>query len=73
MKRTLCKRCGIVLVPGLSSEIDIKSEANNTRKVFEMECSNCSFVKRFVLNPNYKLWIDQPEAIKEVIQPGTDK
>lgn len=73
MKRTLCKRCGIVLVPGSSSEIDIKSEANNTRKVFETECTNCNFVKRFVLNSNYNLWTDKLEAIKEVIQPGIDK
>lgn len=72
MKRTICKRCGTVLLPNVSSDMDIVSEANGKREVCEIECKNCKFVKRFVINEKYKLWVDQSVAIKEVVQPNND-
>ena len=32
-----------------------------------LTCQKCSFIKRFIINDNYKLWFDDPTAIKETV------
>lgn len=67
MKRTICKRCGLVFVPGVSADLNIVTEQNGKTKVCKVECSKCSFTKRFVLNKNYNVWVDDERSIKEKI------
>lgn len=51
MKRTICKRCDSVLIPGMTSSEAITNSSKNGRKpwadVLEVRCSNCGSVKRF--------------------------
>lgn len=68
VKRTICKRCGLVLKPGISSELNL--DRNGNKKVCRIECAKCGFSKRFVLNPKYNLWLDDEKSINEVILPN---
>lgn len=70
MKRTICKRCGLILKPGISADFNINSEQNDKIKVCETKCMQCGSIKRFVLNKNYKLWLDDKQSIKEVVRPN---
>ncbi|XP_046648485.1 ribonuclease P protein subunit p21-like [Daphnia pulicaria] len=68
VKRTICKGCKVLLIPGKSVEVKIKqipasrkrkSRCGNQRKIQEWKCMFCSCVKQFVLNPGYSLWAEQ--------------
>lgn len=69
MKRTICKKCGLILKPGISTELNITSEQNGKTKICSIKCSKCTFTKRYVLNKNYDLWFDNENSIKEIMQP----
>lgn len=66
IKRTICKRCGLVLRPGLSADLTIESQ--HKRKSCKIECSKCGYTKNFVLNENYNLWYDNEASIKEAAE-----
>nr|XP_020667940.1 ribonuclease P protein subunit p21 isoform X1 [Pogona vitticeps]XP_020667941.1 ribonuclease P protein subunit p21 isoform X1 [Pogona vitticeps] len=91
VKRTICKACFSLLVPGISSTVrqrrirdgggfknptstlgstrskgskQLNSERRNQRWT-SVQCLNCGLTKRFLSNPEYKLWSEQPEALLE--------
>ncbi|MEE6470079.1 hypothetical protein FKM82_008852 [Ascaphus truei] len=70
VKRTICKRCSSLLVPGITSTVRQKKHYGQRQTV--VRCLSCGLTKRFLSNPNYKLWCEQPEALLEN-QPKTDK
>ena len=51
VKRTLCKRCDAVLVPGMTAEHRVENNSRGGRKpwadVLVVECKGCRAVKRF--------------------------
>ena len=51
IKRTICKRCDTLLVPGTSCEHRVENKSKNGRKkwadVLIVECKACGSVKRF--------------------------
>jgi ribonuclease P protein subunit RPR2 len=51
IKRTICKRCDTLLVPGVSCEHRVENKSKNGRKkwadVLIVECKSCGSVKRF--------------------------
>lgn len=67
IKRTICKRCALVLKPGVSADLDIDSEQNGKTKVCKIKCMQCGHIKRFVMNKNYDLWLDNEKSIKQII------
>lgn len=67
VKRSLCKRCGIVLVVGSSALLEVLSEQNGKTETCQIECLHCRSVRRFVVNPKYDMWLDNPKAVKETI------
>lgn len=69
VKRTICKRCGLILKPGISAELNINLEVNK-RRVCEIRCLKCFAVKRFVMNPKYDLWLDDERSVVGVFQPN---
>lgn len=64
MKRKICKRCKNILIPGSTAELDVTGIKN---EVCEIRCNNCESKKLFQVNPQYKMWLDNPDSIVEVI------
>ncbi|XP_065100749.1 ribonuclease P protein subunit p21 [Paramisgurnus dabryanus] len=61
VKRSICKKCCTLLIPGVTSTVRQKSGPRGQRKTV-VRCLSCGLTKRFPNNPKYKLWVDQPEA-----------
>uniref|UniRef100_A0A8C0IK75 Ribonuclease P/MRP subunit p21 n=1 Tax=Chelonoidis abingdonii TaxID=106734 RepID=A0A8C0IK75_CHEAB len=68
VKRTICKFCSSLLVPGISSTV--RQRRCSGRRWSVIRCLCCGQTKRFPSNPAYKLWAEQPEALLEN-QPQT--
>lgn len=60
MKRTICKKCDMLLIPGITATVRIKAHRQKHRVV---QCLDCGKVKRFVYNLSHTLWVDRPEAV----------
>nr|XP_033797222.1 ribonuclease P protein subunit p21 [Geotrypetes seraphini]XP_033797223.1 ribonuclease P protein subunit p21 [Geotrypetes seraphini]XP_033797224.1 ribonuclease P protein subunit p21 [Geotrypetes seraphini]XP_033797225.1 ribonuclease P protein subunit p21 [Geotrypetes seraphini]XP_033797226.1 ribonuclease P protein subunit p21 [Geotrypetes seraphini]XP_033797227.1 ribonuclease P protein subunit p21 [Geotrypetes seraphini] len=63
VKRTICKRCCSLLLPGITATIRQRRHYGQRRTV--VRCLSCGLTKRFLNNPNYKLWAEQLEALLE--------
>ncbi|KAL1251445.1 hypothetical protein QQF64_019241 [Cirrhinus molitorella] len=61
VKRTICKKCCALLIPGVTSTVRQKRGQRRQRKTI-VRCLSCGLTKRFPNNPKHKLWVDQPEA-----------
>ncbi|NP_001003530.1 ribonuclease P protein subunit p21 [Danio rerio] len=61
VKRTICKKCYTLLIPGVTSTVRQKRGKGRQRKTV-VRCLSCGLTKRFPNNPKHKLWVDQPEA-----------
>ncbi|XP_051549070.1 ribonuclease P protein subunit p21-like [Myxocyprinus asiaticus] len=61
VKRTICKKCCTLLVPGVTSSVRQKRGPRPQRRTI-VRCLSCGLTKRFPNNPKHKLWVDQPEA-----------
>lgn len=46
---------------------------DNLPKMYNFKCLKCGFVKRYKDNPNYKLWMENPESIVEVFNFSAKK
>lgn len=62
IKRTICKRCGNVLIPGTSSDIEISP---NNPKLCEIKCRKCGCLRRFTMTGEYRSWLDDPQSIRD--------
>eukprot|EP00079_Xenopus_tropicalis_P032877 XP_017946648.1 PREDICTED: ribonuclease P protein subunit p21 isoform X1 [Xenopus tropicalis] len=71
VKRTICKKCSSLLISGVTSTVRQKKKLRGQRKTV-VKCLTCGLTNRFLSNPNYKLWCEQPEALLEN-QPKTDQ
>ncbi|XP_032997435.1 ribonuclease P protein subunit p21 [Lacerta agilis] len=70
VKRTICKSCFSPLVPGVSSTVRQRKHRHQRWTV--VRCLNCGLTKRFLSNPDYKLWSEQPEALLEKQTPPSE-
>uniref|UniRef100_UPI00398F26EE ribonuclease P protein subunit p21 n=1 Tax=Pristiophorus japonicus TaxID=55135 RepID=UPI00398F26EE len=59
VKRTVCKRCSSLLVPGLTAKV---RQRKRSQRLTVVNCLTCGLTKRFPHNPGYCLWADRPEA-----------
>ncbi|CAB4015372.1 ribonuclease P subunit p21-like [Paramuricea clavata] len=59
IKRTICKYCHSILVPGLTSTIRVKAKRERHLVV---TCLDCGTLKRFNTCKNYQLWSEQQQA-----------
>lgn len=69
LKRTICKKCGLILKPDVTATLTISAEQNGKTNVCSIECTKCGFVKRYVLNKGYSLWLDNEASVKEILEP----
>ncbi|XP_017548818.1 ribonuclease P protein subunit p21 [Pygocentrus nattereri] len=71
VKRTICKRCCSLLIPGVTSTVRQKRGPRRQR-VTVIRCLSCGLTRRFPNNPKHQLWVDQPEAqLENQPQPET--
>ncbi|KPP61732.1 hypothetical protein Z043_120139 [Scleropages formosus] len=61
VKRTICKKCCSLLVPGVTATVR-QRRCSRRRRVTVVRCLSCGQTKRFLNNPEHRLWVDQPEA-----------
>ncbi|XP_064605244.1 ribonuclease P protein subunit p21-like [Liolophura sinensis] len=59
IKRNICKKCFMLLVPGISASVRFKAKQE---KRCVIRCLECNTVKCFIHSKDYKLWGQQPEA-----------
>nr|XP_020459065.1 ribonuclease P protein subunit p21-like isoform X2 [Monopterus albus] len=61
VKRTLCKKCCSLLIPGVTATV--RQQRKNSRTRFTVvRCLSCGQSKTLLNNPDYCLWADRPEA-----------
>lgn len=60
MKRSICKKCNTVMIPGMSMRIRMENESRGKHAKHDMliyECIKCGCVKRFPVGKGeYALW-----------------
>lgn len=58
VKRRICKRCELLLIPGYTCTVRHRSKREKHAVV---TCVECATVKRFLSRANYQLWCDNPK------------
>ncbi|XP_049287288.1 ribonuclease P protein subunit p21 [Anopheles funestus] len=66
IKRTLCVRCGVLLNP--ASTADIEDYRHKQLCYVQVKCNLCGYVKRFYNSKNHQLWLDNPSSLVERIE-----
>lgn len=61
VKRTLCKKCCSLLIPGVTATTRQKKKKCKARFTVTT-CLSCGEKKTLLNNPHYVLWSDRPEA-----------
>ncbi|XP_076464320.1 ribonuclease P protein subunit p21-like [Babylonia areolata] len=61
IKRSICRKCYMLLVPGITSSCKIKKKGEKQTAV---SCLHCGSVKHFPWKKNYQLWVEKPEAFQ---------
>ncbi|XP_003973999.2 ribonuclease P protein subunit p21 [Takifugu rubripes] len=61
VKRTVCKKCCSLLIPGVSATTRQRRKKGKIRFTV-MRCLSCGHTKKLLNNPDYCLWADRPEA-----------
>lgn len=64
VKRTLCKKCCSLLIPGVTATTRQRRKNSKTRFTV-VKCLSCGHTKTLLNNPDFCLWADQPEAQME--------
>jgi len=59
IKQTFCKKCLMLLVPGITAQVRHKSKR---QKCVTVRCLDCDTIKRFPSNKDYKLWTETFDA-----------
>ncbi|XP_037530794.1 ribonuclease P protein subunit p21 [Nematolebias whitei] len=70
VKRTICKKCCSLLIPGVTATTRQRRKNKKTRFTV-LRCLSCGQSKSLLNNPDYRLWVDRPEAqLEQQKQPG---
>ncbi|CAL8256127.1 unnamed protein product [Merluccius merluccius] len=70
VKRTLCKKCCSLLIPGVTATCRQRRKGRRTRFTV-VRCLSCGQTKSFLNDPGHCLWVDKPEAqLENQVQPG---
>uniref|UniRef100_A0A182T9B8 Uncharacterized protein n=1 Tax=Anopheles maculatus TaxID=74869 RepID=A0A182T9B8_9DIPT len=66
IKRTLCVRCGVLLNPATTA--DIQDHRHKQLCYVQVNCKLCGYRKRFYNSKNHQLWLDNPSSLVERIE-----
>ncbi|XP_042337832.1 ribonuclease P protein subunit p21 [Plectropomus leopardus] len=61
VKRTICKKCCSLLIPGVTATTRQRRKKGKTRFTV-VRCLSCGQSKTLLNNPDHCLWVDRPEA-----------
>ncbi|XP_071564650.1 uncharacterized protein Rpp21 [Temnothorax nylanderi] len=64
LKRTICKCCQSPLIPGETARVRLVSKPV---KSIKWTCLTCMNTKRYPTKKGYKIWLDQPESVVEML------
>lgn len=67
LKRTLCKGCNAVLVPGKNARVRLKKKPTSRLIV---TCLSCATLKRFGVRKDYKIWLEKDDSVVERFKIG---
>ncbi|XP_004520378.1 ribonuclease P protein subunit rpr2 [Ceratitis capitata] len=84
VKRQLCKRCSLALQPGITADLETVSQgkrrkcSKNTQNVDEntslkLTCQQCGFKRKYLVNSEYKFWLENKESVMETITVEQEK
>uniref|UniRef100_A0A8C6QEH7 Ribonuclease P 21 subunit n=1 Tax=Nannospalax galili TaxID=1026970 RepID=A0A8C6QEH7_NANGA len=62
VKRTLCRGCSSLLIPGLTCTQRQRRECRKGQRWTVQTCLTCQRSQRFLNDPKHQLWGDRPEA-----------
>ncbi|XP_054753744.1 ribonuclease P protein subunit p21-like [Lytechinus pictus] len=62
IKRTICKKCSSLLIPGVTATVRVKGRR---QKHVVVTCLDCKQVKRFNTDEKHVLWAHKTEAIQD--------
>ncbi|XP_053286137.1 ribonuclease P protein subunit p21 isoform X1 [Pleuronectes platessa] len=68
VKRTICKKCFSLLIPGVTATTRQQRKKRKTRFTV-VTCLSCGQSKKFLNNPDYCLWVDNPKAQMDQQKP----
>ncbi|XP_041036030.1 ribonuclease P protein subunit p21 [Carcharodon carcharias] len=66
VKRSICKRCSSLLLPGLTATV---RQRKRRQRLTIVRCLSCGLTKRFPSKPGYTLWVEHPEAQLQLQAP----
>ncbi|XP_061895289.1 ribonuclease P protein subunit p21 [Entelurus aequoreus] len=61
VKRTLCRKCCSLLIPGVTATVRQRRKKGKSRRTV-LQCLSCKHTKSLLNNPDHCLWVDRPEA-----------
>ncbi|XP_068449105.1 ribonuclease P protein subunit p21 [Clinocottus analis] len=61
VKRTLCRKCCSLLIPGVTASIRQRRKKRKARFTV-VRCLSCDQSKTLLNDPDHRLWVDRPEA-----------
>lgn len=64
VKRTICKHCQSPLIPGKTARVRLVSKP---AKAIKWTCLACGENRKIATKKGHKLWWDQPEAVKCIL------
>lgn len=62
IKRSLCKKCSVLLFPGVTCTERLRTSSGRGQRLV-VTCLRCGTVKRFPTRRGYQLWYDKAEAL----------
>ncbi|RZF33872.1 hypothetical protein LSTR_LSTR009896 [Laodelphax striatellus] len=65
IKRTLCKGCNKLLIPGETAIVRVRKKPS---PCVVWTCRECRSLRRFNHRPNHTLWANKPEAVVSVMR-----
>uniref|UniRef100_H2ZKL6 Uncharacterized protein n=1 Tax=Ciona savignyi TaxID=51511 RepID=H2ZKL6_CIOSA len=63
VKRSICKQCSLLMIPGVTSQVRNKGKPKQTM----ITCKSCGGFKRFLQSLDYVLWHEKPENIANIV------
>ncbi|XP_037522723.1 ribonuclease P protein subunit p21 [Rhipicephalus sanguineus] len=62
IKRSLCKKCSVLLFPGVTCTERLRASPGRGQRLV-VTCLHCGTIKRFPTRRGYELWYDKAEAL----------
>ncbi|CAH3164775.1 unnamed protein product [Pocillopora meandrina] len=62
IKRTICKHCHALLIPGITARVRVRRKRE---RHIVVTCLECQTIKRYLCRPNHVLWSEKHNTTKQ--------